>query len=330
MSLPLQIVSMGKYIPRRKVPSAELDERLGLQAGWIARHQGIQHRYWAEGDETASQMGAWAVMDALAQAGLGQEDVDLLINTSGTAEQHIPDTGALIQRALGWGSSGIPAFSVHATCLSFLVGVELAATFLATGRYRNIVLVSTEVVSSGLDWEHPETASLFGDLAVAAVLRRTPDGQASCLEKYRLETYGDGAHLTQIVGGGSRLHPNHPDTRPEDNLFQMDGAGVMRMISGLAGPFLERVRPGLSTGLGDIDWVVPHQASRLGIASLHLFGMGADRMVRTLDHYGNCVAASIPITLLEAVQSGRLQRGQRVLLIGSGAGLSMGAAILIY
>ncbi|HNC95115.1 MAG TPA: 3-oxoacyl-[acyl-carrier-protein] synthase III C-terminal domain-containing protein [Myxococcota bacterium] len=330
MNLPLQIVSMGKYIPRRKVLSAELDERLGLREGWIARHQGIQHRYWAEDDETASQMGARAVEDALAQAGLGMQDVDLLVNTSGTAEQHIPDTGVLIQRALGWGASGIPAFSVHATCLSFLVGLELAASLLALGRYRTLVLVSTEVVSSGLDWSHPENASLFGDLAVAAVLRRTPEGQDSALERYRLESYGDGAHLTQIAGGGSRLHPNHPDTRPEDNLFQMDGAGVMRMISGLAGPFLERVRPGLSTGLGDIDWVVPHQASRLGIASLHLFGMGTDRMIRTLDHYGNCVAASIPITLMEGIETGRIQRGQRLLLLGSGAGLSMGAAILRY
>jgi 3-oxoacyl-[acyl-carrier-protein] synthase-3 len=102
------------------------------------------------------------------------------------------------------------------------------------------------------------------------------------------------------------------------------------MVSGLAGPFLERVRPGLSNGLGDIDWVVPHQASRLGLAALHSFGLGPDRMVQTLDHYGNCVAASIPITLLEAIETGRLQRGQRVLLLGSGAGLSLGAAMLIY
>ena len=86
----------------------------------------------------------------------------------------------------------------------------------------------------------------------------------------------------------------------------------------------------LHTGLGDIDWVVPHQASRLGIASLHLFGMGTDRMIRTLDHYGNCVAASIPITLMEGIETGRIQRGQRLLLLGSGAGLSMGAAILRY
>ena len=321
---------MGRYLPRKVVQSSDLEGRLGLDDGWILSHQGVKERRWAEGEETNSFMGARAVKDALARAELGVEDVDLLINASGTSEQYIPDTGALIQRALGWGRSGIPAFTVHATCLSFIAGLDVATSMIRAGRYKTVVVVTSEVTSCGLDWSHPENSTLFGDVAVAAVISATPDGESSGVEAMRFETYGDGSHLTQVPGGGTRLPPNDPDTRPEDNMFHMDGPGVMRMVSEIAGPFLERVRPGLSQGLGDIDWVVPHQASKLGVESLQFFGMPAEKIVKTLDRFGNCVGGSIPNTLFEAIDSGRLKRGQRVLLVGSGAGLSLGAAILVY
>lgn len=326
----VRIQAMGTYLPRRVVTSAELEGRLGLEPGWILRHQGVETRHFADAGETNSYMGARAIERALDAAGMGRADVDLIINASGTAEQALPDTGPLIQRALGWGESGVPAFTVHATCLSFLVGLDVAASLIATGRYRNIVVVSSEITSVGLDWRFPETSTLFGDGAAAAVVSATPEGEASAVLEVRMQTFGDGADLTRIVGGGTKVYPNHPETQPEDNMFFMDGPAVLRAAAGRAGAFLESLRPGLSRGLGDIDVVVPHQASRLGLDGLALLGMPPERQVRTLERFGNCVAASIPLTLHAAWEAGRLTRGTRVLLVGTGAGLSFGGAIVTW
>jgi 3-oxoacyl-[acyl-carrier-protein] synthase-3 len=170
----------------------------------------------------------------------------------------------------------------------------------------------------------------MGDAAAAVVVTRTPPGEAAAVHAARLETYGDGADLTAIRGGGTRVHPNHAATRPEDNLFHMDGPQVLRMALKHSGAFLERLRPGLSRGLGSVGLVVPHQPSKMGLKALEMFGWPAGQIVRTLDHLGNCVAASIPCTLYEAVRAGRLQRGDEVLLVGTGAGLSIGGVILTY
>lgn len=275
-------------------------------------------------------MGAQAAREAVADAGLALSDLDLIINASGTPEQAIPDGGPLVQRQLGLGQSGLASLSVHATCLSFLVALDLSANLLATGRYHNILIVSSEICSPGINFKEPESAALIGDAAAAAVVTRTPSGEAAGVEAARLETYGDGADLTAIRGAGSRHHPNHPDTRPEDNLFHMDGPKVLRMALGVSAPFLEKLRPGLSTGLGDIQLVVPHQPSLAGLRAMQIFGWPADRIVMTLDRLGNCVAASLPATLYEAVRGGRLERGERVLLVGTGAGLSIGGVILVY
>lgn len=327
--LPLKIIGVGRYLPERLVPSREVESLCGLPAGWIERRSGVRERRWVTG-ETSSCMGAAAAREAVASAGLALTDIDLILNASGTPEQAIPDGGPLIQRQLGLGASGIASLSVHATCLSFLAALDLSANLLATRRYKNILIVSAEIGSVGINLHEPESASLLGDAAAAVVVTRASEGEASCLLAARLETYGDGADLTAIRGGGSRWHPNHAGTRPEDNLFHMDGPQVLRMALRYSGGFLERLRPGLSKSLGSIRLVVPHQPSKMGLKALELFGWPPGQIVRTLDRLGNCVAASIPCTLYEAVCAGRLERGEEVLLVGTGAGLSLGGVILKY
>ncbi len=327
--LPLKILGMGRYVPSRVVTNPEVEALCGLPAGWIERRTGVRERRWVT-DETASFMGARAAQAAVEAAGLAWEDIDLIINASGTPEQAIPDGGPLIQRQLGLGSSGLACLSVHATCLSFLVALDLSASLLTTGRYRTIVIVTAEIGSVGINPREPESASLMGDAAAAAVVARTPAGEASRLQTARLRTYGAGADLTAIFGGGTRRHPNSPLTRPEDNLFHMDGLQVLRMAIQYSGPFLEELRPGLARGLGGIKLVTPHQPSLMGLKVMQSFGWPSEQIVVTLDRFGNCVAASLPLTLYEAISTGRLRRGEEVLLVGTGAGLSIGGAILTY
>lgn len=329
VNYPLRIIGLGRYLPSRIVPSSELEQICHVAAGWVEHRNGVRERRWVT-DETASFMAAQAACEALDQAGLQPSQLDLIINASGTAEQAIPDTGALIQRQLGLGSSGIPAMTVHNTCLSFILGMDVAANFLATGRYRNILVVSTEVASCGINPREPESASLVGDAAAAVVVTHALDGEASAVHRTRFKTYGEGAYMTTIMGGGSHRHPRFAGHDPNDDLFHMDGPAVLRLVREHAEGFLEELNPGLSTSLGGIDVVIPHQASKVGLLMLSRFGWPQEKVMHTLEWLGNCVSASIPSTLYQAVQDGHVSRGKKVLLVGTGAGLSLGGMILTY
>lgn len=327
--LPIRIAGLGRYLPERIVPNSEVEARCHLPAGWIEARTGVRERRWVTGESNAF-MAAQAARDALAQAGLTLADLDLIINASGTQAQAIPDGAALLQAELGLGGSGLPCFSLHATCLSFIAALEVTAGLLGTGRYQHILIVSAEIASCGLNFTEPESAALLGDGAAAAVVTRSGAGQSSAFHALRLETYSEGAAFAELRGGGSRCHPNHPQTKEADNLFHMNGPQLLKLTRRTSRDFLERLQPGLSRGLGDIKLVVPHQASLLGLRLLRHFGWPDEQIVIVLDRLGNCVAASIPLALIEAVGQGRIERGDKILLVGTGAGLSLGGVILTY
>ncbi len=323
----VQIAGTGCYLPPRVVPSADVEAWCGVEAGWSETHAGVRERRRAEG-ETAADMAVRASQDALAAAGLDAGEVDLVISASGTPDQPIPDGGVMLHRGLGL--SGVPAFAVHATCLGFLAALHVAAPLVAAGAYRRVLVSCAEVTSGGLNPAEPESACLLGDGAAAVVLTQTPGGEASAIEAIRFETHSEGADLTAVRGGGSRLHPNTVPHRDADFQFSMDGRGVLRFTLARVGPFLEALRPGLSRGLPGIDRVVPHQASRAGFRLMDMLGWPAERVEQTLPWTGNVVAASIPIALHTAVTEGRIARGDRVLLTGTGAGLTLGGVVLTY
>jgi len=330
MSLPMKIIGVGRYLPERVVTSAEVERICGIKPGWIERHTGVKERRWVGPRETNSFMGAAAAREAVKDAGLTLDDIDLILCASGTPEQTIPDNSALIQRELGLGKSGTSCMSVHITCLSFLMALDLASVMLSVDRYKNILIVASDIASVALNFKDPESAALFGDAAAAAVVTKTPPGEESKVQRARFETYSVGAHLTEIRGGGSRRHPANPETRPEDNLFSMAGPKVYRLARQHQDEFLERLRPGLSRSPGSIKVVLPHQASLLALRALRRNGIDDDQVVITLDRFGNCVATSLPLTLYEAVKTNRLNRGDEILMAGTGAGLTLGGMILTY
>ncbi len=328
--LPLKIIGIGRYLPRRVVSSAEVEALCNLPAGWIVRNSGVGRRHWANEDETNSYMGAQAALEAIEDAGIHLRDLDLILNASGSSEQAIPDTAPLIQRQLGLGGSGIPCMTIHATCLSFIAALDTAASLLASHRYTNILIVTSEVASVGLNPAQAESASLLGDAAAAVVVTRSAANETSALLASQIETYGDGAYLTQVAGGGAKRHPNKAGVQAHENLFQMEGRAIAHFALKYSAAFLERLRPGLAHGLGSIQLVVPHQASLLMIRTLTRYGWPAEQIAVTLDRLGNCIAASVPCTLYEAMREGRVRRGDEVLLVGTGAGLSLGGVILRY
>jgi 3-oxoacyl-[acyl-carrier-protein] synthase-3 len=327
--MKVKIMGMGHYVPSQIVTAAEIEARCGLPANWVAARTGVSERRWAT-HETNAFMAAEAAREALDEACYKATDIDLILNASGTQAQAVPDGAPFLQKELGLAYSGIACFSIHATCLSFVVGLQTAASLIHSGTYRRILLVSSDISSCGLNFNEAESAALLGDGAAAVVLEATPDGESAGISAFRMETYSIGADLTELRGGGSRKHPNHPETTPEDNLFSMKGIQVLKMAQQYLPNFLELLRPGLSTSMAGVSYIIPHQASRAALLVMGKTGWDMAKVGMTLEKYGNCVSASIPLTLYDAQRKGAFKRGDEILLVGTGAGLSLGGMILQY
>lgn len=324
----IKIIATGAYLPKRKVSSTELDLKMGLPEGTVEQKTGVKERYYIT-DESASQMAASAIREALEQAGLAFDDMDVLVAACGTYEQWIPCNASLIQKAMGGSAKGMPCFDVNSTCLSFVTAFDTLSYLLAAGRYKRAIIVSSDVASVGLNYEHLESSALFGDGAVAYIVEADPSGQSGVVAS-RFETYSEGAHLTEIRGG-SRYHPNDPKTKPEDFLFSMDGKGIFKLASQTLPPFCYALFEEAQCWVNDFDLIVPHQASVTAVRLMQKkMEVPSSKYYVNIERYGNMIAASIPFAFHCALQEQRVKRGDTVLLCGTSAGFTLGAVIFVY
>ena len=328
-ALPVRIAGLGRYLPSRIVTNAELEGELGLSDGWIAQRTGVRERRRCSG-ETSAFMGAAAARDALTMAGLDAGELTAIIGASSTPQQAIPCTAVFVQRELDAPEGVASCFDVNATCLSFLAALDVAARLVAAGAHRHVLVFSSENVSLSMNPQEPESAVLFGDAAAAVILSHA-GATGSALHATHLQTWNSGAELSQITGGGTLHHPNDPATTAAHNLFAMRGPQLFRKAAPLLLPFMDRLCDSAGWQRSDVTAVVPHQASRHGIAlGWKLLGFREEQVITNLGTRGNCIAASIPLALAESVAAGRIQRGDRLLLFGVAAGLSLGGAAITY
>ncbi|PIQ23018.1 3-oxoacyl-ACP synthase [bacterium (Candidatus Blackallbacteria) CG17_big_fil_post_rev_8_21_14_2_50_48_46] len=326
----IQIAGMGKYLPPLRVSSAELEIKMGLEPGWILEKSGVEFRHYVEEDSNSS-MGAKALEKALTNAEMEYEELDLIISAAGSYDYPIPDTSCLIQKAAGKGLSGIPSFTVDATCLSFLTALDLAACLIEIGRYRNIAIVSSEIASKSLNPQEWESSTLLGDGAAAAILRPTPEEETSAVLSAAMETYGDGAFYTWVKGGGNVFHPRIEAEDREAYTFHMNGPAVLGMAFRKLRPFVKKLFQKLDFSLQEIELFVPHQASGVALEKAQSFFRLEDhQFMSNIRDHGNCIGASIPMALCDAISQGRVKRGDRVCLLGTGAGLSLGGLVMTY
>jgi len=325
----VRIAAFGTYLPPEVITTSDLERRWGTPVGRVLRVTGVQERRY-ETTKTSAAMAAAAARHALATAGLSLADIDVLMGASAVPQQVLPCMASLIQRELEE-TEGAFCFDVNATCLSFMAALHMAALLISSGEADRILICSSERASQSLNPREWESAGLFGDGAAAAIVTRALPGEASIIEGCRFETYASGAHLATALGGGTFRHPNDPQTKREDNLFHMDGPGILRFGAERYDRFLEKFLTEAGRKVSDYDFVVPHQASR---SALHLltarWGFRQEQIVRNLAHRGNCVAASIPLAFAEAVESGQIQRGHRILMTGTAAGISLGALEMVF
>ncbi|WP_339482004.1 MULTISPECIES: 3-oxoacyl-[acyl-carrier-protein] synthase III C-terminal domain-containing protein [unclassified Pseudomonas] len=296
----------------------------------MARISGVVQRHVASTTETAASLGAVAARRALRAAALTLEQIDLIVCASGTMDQGLPCNAALLHRELGLGQSGIPAMDINASCLGFIAAFDTLSWPLIAGRYQRILLVCSDIASCGLDWQHVEVCGIFGDGAAAVVLGVSDGGSkimASCLR-----TFSEGAHLCQIPAGGSRFHPRRIDVPFEPlTSFSMHGKSVFRLAAKHLPALVDELLGQAGLTQAQIDWVIPHQASQQAMQhAAKRLGFGPKNIIDIFALHGNQVAASLPTALDIAIRDQRIQRGQRLMVIGSGAGLSLGGVILEY
>lgn len=317
----------GVYVPRTRIHSDQLDREAGRAPGETETRMAIRTRAFASEDEPSSLMAAAAAEAALAHADWAAADVDVLIAGCSVMEQPIPGTALLVQRRIGLGRSGIPAFDVNATCLSGFLALDTAWMGMAAARWRRALVVTADVASAALDFSDPEASLIFGD--GAAALAVSAEGHHQLLAR-RFESFGDHADLCRLEAGGTRLSPHTDlDRFLAASHFRMDGPALFRATARYFPGFLDRLLADAGIDRAQIDLVVPHQASAPALRHLEaVIGCGPERMIDIFADHGNQVATSLFHALHVAVAEERLVPGMTALLIGSSAGISLAGAVV--
>jgi len=321
-----RIAGTGSYLPPRKLTNADLAAQLAQQGietsdEWIVERTGIRARHFADDGVVCSDLAEQAARRALDAAGVGPQDIDLLIVATSTPDMVFPSTAAILQGKLGI-THGAPAFDVQAVCSGFVYALTVADSLIRTGTARRALVIGAEVFSRILDFKDRTTCVLFGDGAGAVVLEASE--QPGILAT---DLHADGRHVGILctpgtVSGGQVLG---------DPTLKMDGQAVFKMAVKVLEEAARAALDKAGATEADIDFLIPHQANiRIMQSTARKLKLGEDRVIVTVDQHGNTSAASIPLALDEAVRDGRIQRGHRLMLEGVGGGFTWGAVYLVY
>lgn len=327
----IRIIGTGMALPQQQLSSDQLDQKLGLRAGSTLKQTGVRRRFLST-TETAAQLAAQACRAALQDAGLQWSDIDCLVATSATMDQALPYNAALIHAELGLTAQRTSTFDIGASCMSFLTGLDTMSYLVDAGRYRYVMLVSADIATFGLDWSRLKECGIFGDGAAAVVIRKSHAGESSSILSSRTETLSAGVEHCKIPAGGSRFHPRRLSAPIEPlSVFHMEGKSVFKLVAGELPAFAADLLATAKLRMQEISLVVPHQASQLALDHLSKrLALSASQLVDIFTDFGNQVGASLPTALHMAIAGGRAQRGDPLLLIGTGAGLTMGGMVLTY
>lgn len=319
-----QIISTGCFVPDIEVTNEDLGA-LGYDADWILQRTGIKSRRRAPDDMATSDMAVEAARSCIETADVNPHDIDLVIVATMTPDTPIPSTACVVQDQLNLHS---PAMDINAACAGFMYALVTGMQYVKCGSSKLALIIGADTNTRIVDPADRKTFPLFGDGA-GAVLLAASDNQG--LLSYTLGAEGEGGPLLGIKAGGSRSPLCVEGIANGDQYIHMDGRSVFKWAVRLLSDSINDVLTHASLEITDIDLVVLHQANaRIIDAAAESIGIDRNRIIVNLDRFGNTSAASIPICLNEAAEQGRLQRGNRVLLCGFGAGLAWGTAILKY
>jgi len=320
-----RIAGTGSMLPARRLTNADLAAELAQRGvetsdAWITERTGIRARHFVDASTNASDLAVGAARHAIEAAGCRPQDIDLIILATSTPDMVFPSTACIVQHKLG--IAGCPAFDVQAVCSGFVYALTMADALIRTGTARRALVIGAEVFSRILDFNDRGTCVLFGDGAGAVVLEASDSPGLLATD-----LHADGRHVGILcvpgtVSGGQVLG---------DPLLKMDGQAVFKLAVGVLEQAARATLEKAGRTAADIDWLIPHQANlRIMQGTAKRLKLPLDKLIVTVDQHGNTSAASIPLALDEAVRSGRIQRGDTLMLEGVGGGFTWGAVLLDY
>lgn len=320
----IKIKSMGIYLPEKILTNADLEKMVETSDEWITTRTGIKERRIAKPEELTSDLGAAAARMALERGGLKPQDVDLILVATNTPDTVFPATACWVQKKLG--VSEIPAFDLQAGCTGLLYGMIVAEGLILSGSLNRVLLIGVDILSKITNWEDRSTCVLFGDGAGAWVLERSEDESGMISHFWGAD--GSLGELLMLPGGGT-LHPASEETvRQKMHYIYMKGNDVFKhAVKRMGESALEALkRAGLEKQ--QVNFLIPHQANfRIIDATRERLNLSPENVVVNVDRYGNMSVATIPVALYELAESGRLQKGQVIVMVAFGAGFTWASVV---
>jgi 3-oxoacyl-[acyl-carrier-protein] synthase-3 len=319
------IVGVGAYVPDKIVTNADLEKIVDTSNEWIISRSGIRERRIAPPEMATSDFAVIAANEAIADAGITAEEIDLVIVATNTPDMIFPATACLVQDRIGAKKAG--AFDLAAGCTGFVYAMIVGSQFVSTGACQNVLVIGSENLSKVINWKDRKTCVLFGDGAGAVVLRQTTTGSGILSQK--LWADGSGGQFLNQPAGGSRLPASHETVDNNLHYLHMKGRDIFKFAVKATGKAAAEVLTAAGIKVSEVDHFIPHQANvRIIEAAAKRLRLPGEKVLVNVDRYGNTSTASIPIALAEAVHSGRIKTGDHILMVGFGAGLTWAAAVL--
>lgn len=321
------IVGTGSYIPEKTLTNQDLEKMVDTNDEWITTRVGIKERHVAAPQETTSTMGTAAARQALADAKVEPEAIDLIITATITPDLPWPATACFIQRQLG--AVNAACMDLEAACTGFIYSLVLAKAYIATGLVKTVLVVAAETLSRITDWEDRNTAVLFGDAAGAAVLQAVPEGKG-ILSSY-LGSDGSKAELLELPAGGSRMPASHQTVDERLHYMKMRGNEVFKYAAKAMAGANKRALEAANIAVDELDFLIPHQANmRIIEAAARLSKLPMERVYLNIAKYGNTSAATTAVALDEARREGRIKDGSLCLLVAFGGGFTWGSCLMRF
>jgi 3-oxoacyl-[acyl-carrier-protein] synthase-3 len=324
---PVGIIGTGSYAPDKILTNQDLEKMVDTNDEWIVTRTGIRERRIADDAQATSDLALIAAEEAMKNAGITADELDLIIVATITPDMAFPSTACILQDKLG--AKKAAAFDLSAACSGFIYGLANASNFIATGTYKYALVIGAECLSRITDYTDRNTCILFGDGAGAVVLGPVSEGRG--FRSFELGADGAGGDLLKVCGGGSRYPATNDSVQQKLHYISMAGGEVFKFAVRIMGSAAEEAIRKAGLDKSDIDLLIPHQANiRIIQSALQRLELSEDKCMINLDRYGNASAASIPLALAEAVALGKIKEGDCLVFVGFGGGLTWGASVLIW
>jgi 3-oxoacyl-[acyl-carrier-protein] synthase III len=324
--LRAEIKSLATYVPPRVLTNDDLEKLVDTSNEWILQRTGIKERHIVDPGVATSDLAKEAALKAIEKAGLTPQDIDLIIVGTVTPDMLFPSTACLVQDKIGatraWG------FDLSAACSAFMYSLTVGAKMVSSGASRHALVIGADVMSSIIDYTDRSTCVLFGDGAGAVVLGPATEEGYGILD-FEHQVDGSGGPALCMPAGGSRMPASHDTVDQRLHFVKQEGQTVFKFAVTKTGEMCERLLARNTLTAADIDLFVSHQANRRIITSAaERLGLPADKVVINIERFGNTTAATLPLALNDAINDGRIKRGDRVLLASVGAGFTVGAMLM--